>query len=220
MKKGMRLLTLVFTFFVIWISFECRMALAVGSGGIPGPGSGTDDQPLTAKDTHVQVTIICIAAAIFLILFIKETLFSKRVESDSNGLSPEERKFWKDKRLRKRIDRCYLNIHKALSQANPEYAADYMSERLLKVNQALVKQHPEETQQPIYLRDRVIRVKALYVTPDRQEMCVSIVGRKSVYHSDAVTSKPLRSLARRESSEEKWTFIKSDGKWVADQINN
>ncbi|GGH84695.1 hypothetical protein JOD43_003129 [Pullulanibacillus pueri] len=192
-----------------------------GRGGSPGYVNTPSHQQSSSKTSFITLLLF---AGVFVGIAkatgnLRPLGLSSRVQHKPKGLDPEVDAFWRDKKLRSRIDTCYIKIQKAWSKQDPDLAAAYMSEGLLQEHKALIAKMKEDKERNVVALVNVVQVKSIYASPDRQEMRVSITSRMIDYIINTETKKLMSGRKFQKGTlEERWWFVKRHGEWVVDQI--
>lgn len=129
-------------------------------------------------------------------------------------------RFWRDRRLKQRLCRCYCEVQKAWSAREPAQAADYMSEGLVEEHQRSLAAMMAGGERNIVKQVRVTGIQAVYVSPDENDLRVLMSASMIDYHLNKDGRIIEGSRFARERVREGWRFIRRDGSWVADRINS
>lgn len=194
-----------------------------GRTGGPGPGPGhfTRTGPMT-QTTPFEV-LFTVAFFGFLIFGPKgawsgvfKGVFFYKIKNPTQ----KDIEFWKDKALRDRIIKCYVAVQKAWSAQHPDEAKVYMSDLMIWQHRQMIDEMVKKNEHNIVSRVKVTGIRAVYVSPDKDDMRVLITGKMIDYRINISTKKLLAgSRFCRDIATESWRFIKRDGEWVADRIN-
>ncbi|WEG14456.1 hypothetical protein PU629_08910 [Pullulanibacillus sp. KACC 23026] len=215
-----------------------------GSGGSGGAGaqSGQNNQnygvsringiPVDSSSTTIlsssplgnllgDILPVFVIAGILYSFFPWLFEFNRKIVVDKEKTNTLDKSFWKDRALKRRIEVCFIKIQKAWSKQEPGLAATFMSKELLNEHNGMIETMKDQGIRNVVSGVSVSQIKAVFVSPNRDCFQVRIKARMIDYRIDVNTKSILSGQKyQRGILEERWQFIKVDGKWVADQIFN
>lgn len=129
---------------------------------------------------------------------------------------------WNAKEMQKYVENAYFVIQECWRLLYPSYAEKYLSKSLAQSWTTKLEWMKVKHEKPIQKRVQLLSVTPVSVWDDEGEEDASIVylihGRMIGYYINTDTLEVVRGKKIPESFYEYWTFIREDGRWVLNEI--
>lgn len=129
---------------------------------------------------------------------------------------------WNAKEMQKYVENAYFVIQECWRLLDPSYAEKYLSKSLAQSWTTKLEWMKVKHEKPIQKRVQLLSVTPVSVWDDEGEEDASIVylihGRMIGYYINTDTLEVVRGKKIPESFYEYWTFIREDGRWVLNEI--
>ena len=129
---------------------------------------------------------------------------------------------WNAKEMQKYVENAYFVIQECWRLLDPSYAEKYLSKSLAQSWTTKLEWMKVKHEKPIQKRVQLLSVTPVSVWDDEGEEDASIVylihGRMIGYYINTDTLEVVRGKKIPESFYEYWIFIREDGRWVLNEI--
>ena len=188
-------------------------ARAGGGGGGGGGGKGG----------IFSIFLYPIVLAYIALLHYKISIKNREAEALIEKFSGPD-SAWKIEGLKSRIEVCFFKIQEAWMERNQDLAKEYMSRRLYEKHKAqtdlMILNHEKNILKNINLLQAKI-VEAVDYQDNSKDLIWVYIGAEMIdYMSNEQDNSVIKGNAyEKEKFSELWKFIREDGRWVLDEIN-